>query len=74
MIAEVNYEQLKSGRITIDGQDVQVGSLSSYTKAQKIAALLRDEIARGDFRLTEPMVRLPLNQSMKPLKIREKSK
>ena len=73
VICYVNYEQLKSGSITIEGKEIAVGSLSSYSKAREIAALLRDEIARGEFRLSEPIARLPVDQTMKPLLDREKS-
>jgi len=73
VIAQVSYEQLKSGQITIEGQAVEVGSLSSYSKAREIAQMLRDEIARGEFLLSEPIRRLRAETSMKPLKIREKS-
>jgi uncharacterized protein (DUF39 family)/ferredoxin len=59
VIDYVSYEQLKSGEIAVEGKAVPVGSLSSYSVAQEVAALLRDEIARGDFLLSEPMARLP---------------
>ena len=51
---------------------MEVGSLSSYSKALEIAELLADEIKRGEFHLSEPLARLPLAQGMKPLEIREK--
>ena len=73
VICTVNYEQLKSGSITVEGKEIAVGSLSSYSKAREIAALLRDEIARGEFLLSEPIARLPVDQTMKPLLVREKS-
>jgi uncharacterized protein (DUF39 family) len=73
VVAHVSYEQLKSGQIDIDGKTVHVGSLSSYSKALEVAHLLRDEIARGEFLLSEPIRRLPRNESMKSLEIREKS-
>jgi len=73
VVGYVNYEQLKSGHITIDGKEIEVGSLSSYAKALKIAHQLRDEIARGDFPLSEPIRRLPADRAMKPLTIKEKS-
>ena len=73
VICHVTYEQLKTGQITVEGKDIAVGSLSSYDKARKIAALLRDEIARGDFPLSVPMASLPVDSTMKPLRIREKS-
>ena len=73
VIGYVNYEELKSGEIRIEGKRVVTGSLSSYAGARKIAALLADEIRRGDFPLTEPTQRLPADQRVKPLNIRPKS-
>ena len=72
VIAHVTYEELKSGEITVDGDRVPVGSLSSYTLAREIAHLLRDEIAGGDFLLTPPSRRLPVDHSMQSLLVREK--
>jgi len=72
VLGHVNYEQLRSGEIKVDGRKVPVGSLSSYPMALEIANLLADEIRRGDFILARPMARLPLKQAMKPLKVRPK--
>jgi len=72
VISYVNYEQLRSGRIEVEGREVAVGSLSSYHKALEIAHLLADEIRRGDFRLAGPIASLPKDTIMKPLVVREK--
>ncbi len=72
VLCHVNYEQLRSGRIEVEGKEIAVGSLSSYHKALEIAHLLADEIRRGDFRLAEPIQYLPQETTMKPLVIREK--
>jgi len=72
VISHVNYEQLRSGQIEVEGRKIAVGSLSSYYKALEIANLLADEIRRGDFRLTEPIAFLPKDTKMKPLLVREK--
>lgn len=72
VLCHVNYEQLRSGEIEVEGRKVAVGSLSSYHKALEIAHLLADEIRRGDFRLTEPIAYFPKDTTMKPLVIREK--
>jgi uncharacterized protein (DUF39 family) len=69
-LAEVNYAQLKSGKITIKGKDVPTGNLSSYSKAREIAEELKTWIQKGDFLLTEPVGRLPGRESgytFKPL-------
>ena len=73
VITYVTYEQLKSGSITVEDKEIATGSLSSYSKAREIAAILRDEIKRGDFLLSEPISRLPVDTTMKPLRDREKS-
>ncbi len=72
VLCHVNYEQLRSGRIEVEGKEIAVGSLSSYHKALEIAHLLADEIRRGDFRLAEPIQYLPKDTTTKPLVIREK--
>jgi uncharacterized protein (DUF39 family) len=72
VLCYVNYEQLRSGEIEVEGRKVAVGSLSSYYKALEIANLLADEIRRGDFRLAEPIAYLPKESTMRPLLIREK--
>ena len=72
VICHVNYEQLRSGRIEVEGKEVAVGSLSSYYKALQIANLLADEIRRGDFRLAEPSTPLSKDTKMKPLVARKK--
>jgi uncharacterized protein (DUF39 family) len=69
----VSYAQLRSGSIKLKGKDVKVGSLSSYAKALEIAELLKDEIRRGDFAVTEPIAPLPVVQKMKPLVERQRS-
>jgi uncharacterized protein (DUF39 family) len=73
VVAQVSYEQLRSGEIEIDGKAIAVGSLSSYFKALEIANLLADEIRTGDFLLAEPMAMLPKDNAVKPLVIREKA-
>ena len=72
VLCKLNYEQLKSGEVEILGNKVTTGSLSSYSKALKIAHILKDEIKRGEFTLSKPMKKLPINQRMKTLEIRGK--
>ncbi|MFH0813663.1 MAG: homocysteine biosynthesis protein [Pseudomonadota bacterium] len=58
-LGEVNYAQLKSGRITINGKEVPTAPLSSYSKAKEIAETLKRWIHEGRFFLIEPVVALP---------------
>jgi len=59
ILAEVNYSQLKSGRIELMGKKVPTGGLSSYFKAREIANILKSWIKSGRFTLTEPVASLP---------------
>jgi len=55
----VSYAELRSGRITIRGQQVPTAPLSSLPRAREIAATLKEWIQKGDFTLTEPVFTLP---------------
>ncbi len=59
IIDEVNYAQLKSGTVKLQGKKVPTGSLSSYPRALEIAETLKDWIQRGQFLLTEAVAPLP---------------
>lgn len=72
-LGEVNYKQLKSGKITVKGKDVPTASLSSYPKAIEIAEELKQWIKDKKFFLTEYVQALPgadSGVSFKPLKER----
>jgi len=58
-ICEVNYAQLKSGKITVQGKSIPTGNLSSYSKAREISEELKSWIKKGDFTLSEPVAPLP---------------
>jgi len=58
-LGTVNYKQLKSGSIKIQGKDVPTGALSSYSKALEIATILKKEIKKGKFQITKPVQLLP---------------
>ena len=72
-LGEVNYKQLKSGKISIKGKEVPTSPLSSYSKAREIAEELKKWIAEKKFFLTEFVQALPGAESgyaFKPLKER----
>lgn len=58
-LGEVNYAQLKSGKIKVQDKEVPTGNLSSYSRALEIAEELKQWIKTGDFLLTEPVASLP---------------
>ncbi len=59
VLGEVDYTQLKSGKIKVQGKEVPTASLSSYPKAVEIAGILKDWIQKGEFLLNEPVAPLP---------------
>ncbi|UCG66520.1 MAG: homocysteine biosynthesis protein, partial [Deltaproteobacteria bacterium] len=72
-LGEVNYAQLRSEKIAIQGKEVPTGSLSSYPKAVEIATMLKEWIKKGDFLLAEPVGYFPGPDSgytFKPLRER----
>jgi len=62
-LGEVNYAQLNTGKITVQGKEVPTGNLSSYSKAREICEELKSWIKKGDFLLTEPVAPLPSAES-----------
>lgn len=58
-ICEVNYAQLRSGSIMVEGKEVATVPLSSYVRAREIAGILKQAIEKGDFELGEPQHLIP---------------
>jgi len=58
-LGEVNYKQLKSGKITVQGKEIPTSGLSSYFKAKEIAQILKEWIEAGKFFLTKAVEPLP---------------
>jgi L-aspartate semialdehyde sulfurtransferase len=58
-LAEVNYKDLRSGTITVNGKKIITAPLSSYYKARQIAGILKEWIESGRFILGEPQQILP---------------
>jgi len=67
-LRRVNYEELKSGKIEINGKDVKVSSLSSLKGAKLVAETLKSWIEDSAFFLTASVERLPRDVSFKPMK------
>jgi uncharacterized protein (DUF39 family) len=72
-LGEVNYKQLRSGKITVQGKEIPTAGLSSYARAREVAHTLKEWIKSGKFLLSEPVELLPSADSevvFKPLKER----
>ncbi|NLJ41133.1 MAG: hypothetical protein GX352_05945 [Clostridiales bacterium] len=69
-LRKVNYEELRSGSIELNGKTVQTAPLSSLNRAREIAALLKGSIEKGEFFLQEPIQAMPKDRGFNPLKDR----
>jgi L-aspartate semialdehyde sulfurtransferase len=58
-LGEVSYAQLKTGTITVEGQEVPAFPISSYSRALEIANILKEWIVSGRFLLSNPVEPLP---------------
>ncbi|WDV44723.1 homocysteine biosynthesis protein [Clostridiaceae bacterium M8S5] len=70
-VAKVSYEELRSGKVVIDGKEIKTTPLSSLQKARKIANELKFWIENGNFFIQEPIQRFPQNNIVKAMKIKE---
>ncbi len=67
-LGKVNYKDLKSGSITVNGKRVRSSSLSSFKKAKQVSELLKLWIENQDFYLSNPVERLPIDTIFKPMR------
>jgi len=59
ILGEVNYAELKSGKMIFKKKEIPTGGLSSYLKAREVAETLKKWLLKGNFLLTEPVAPLP---------------
>ncbi|MFH1288329.1 MAG: homocysteine biosynthesis protein [bacterium] len=64
---EVNYAQLRSGKINFNGKEIPAVPLSSYAMAREIAGVLAGWIKEGKFFLGAPVRTLNLDDKYKSL-------
>lgn len=68
VVRAVNYEELRSGEIDINGTQVKTYPISSLSKAKKIMNTLKQWIQRGEFLLQEPVQPFQTTSDFKVLK------
>jgi len=66
-LGKINYAQLQSGSIQINGKTVRTAPVSSISKGREIANILKNWIENGEFLLTEPVTEFPTGTSLKKL-------
>lgn len=59
----VNYAQLKSGKITIEGKTVRVAPLASIYRSREVANELKRWIEAGEFTLAESVGKIPCDRA-----------
>ncbi|MFW9844472.1 MAG: homocysteine biosynthesis protein, partial [Candidatus Thorarchaeota archaeon] len=69
-LASVNYEELKSGMIEVNGKEVRTSPISSFKVARDIANQLKDLIGNKKFYLTEAVTPLSSKDTAFPLRPR----
>ena len=69
----VNYKELKSGSVAINGKKVKASPLSSLKTAREISETLKDWIREGLFYLSTPVERLPTSTNYRPMKQTEET-
>lgn len=67
-MGRVNYAQLRSGEIEVQGKMIRTAPVSSLAKARKIADILKKQIQDGLFEITKPVQMFPTNTSLQSLK------
>lgn len=71
VVRKVTYEELISGKVEINGEEVRVSPLSSFYMAEKIMHELKKQVEKGEFFLTAPVDRIPTKEVFKPMRQRE---
>jgi L-aspartate semialdehyde sulfurtransferase len=67
-LAEVNYEQLRSGSIKVKGKKIRTAPVSSLAKARKIAQELKEWLQKGQFEVSRPVQLFPQHTALNSLK------
>lgn len=71
VVQPVNYAELKSGSILLNGKRVRTAPLSSLAKARQIAEILKTWVSHGQFQIQQPIAPLPSTANIKPLNAKE---
>ena len=69
-LGRVNYSDLVSGEIELNGKKIKTSSLSSMYKAREIADILKRQVSEGSFLLSEPVETFPRGKGLNSLEIR----
>lgn len=69
VLTKVKYSELKTGKIEVNGKEVQATSLSSYAKALEISNILKEDILNSKFYLSRPIAPISRDRSFNKMKM-----
>jgi uncharacterized protein (DUF39 family) len=69
-LGRITYDRLMSGEMELNQKKIKTASLSSLYKAREIANLLKQQVRKGTFLLTEPVELFPKDKGLNSLEIR----
>lgn len=69
-LGRITYDRLMSGEIELNRKKIRTSSLSSLFKAREIADMLKKQITKGSFLLSEPVELFPREKELKSLEVR----
>ena len=67
VIRKVNYAELRSGAVEINGEEIRTSSLSSYRKAKGVAEMLKSWVEQGEMTLVLPTRPISPETRVKPM-------
>ncbi|MEA1924797.1 MAG: homocysteine biosynthesis protein [Candidatus Altiarchaeota archaeon] len=74
VVGSVNYEQLFSGRVDVEGRKIRTSPLSSLKITYQLLKELKQLIEDGEFYLTGKVQSIPKNGKAKPMKLKKGTK
>ncbi len=66
-LKKVTYAELRSGSVSLNGEEIRTSSLSSYNRAQRVALTLKDWICAGKMELSLPTRRIDPTRQAHPM-------
>lgn len=70
-VRAASYKELKTGKVTVNGQEVRASPVSSFKYAREIAQTLKRWIEEKVFLLTRPVELIADHREFRPLRIRK---
>ncbi|MDD1703251.1 MAG: homocysteine biosynthesis protein [Methanoregula sp.] len=67
LVRKVNYKELRSGTVEINGEQIRTSSLSSFRRARQVAAELKNWVENGKMQLALPTKPINATQKVHPM-------